>query len=157
MCIRDREKVIPRWAELETLLSHTTRFDADAISERIATRKWSKAFRADELLQLTSRQQYQLVQLRTEDRKDEYRQIVEGIRQPAGAGGPSRVPALIVPIRKAINEWAERSHQIRGHEAIYQALWVARTLLGTNALTKHVAELAALQCGVCLLYTSRCV
>lgn len=146
-----RESVNPRWPELKSMFSHTSPFDCSLVCDRIAKKTWSKSFRADELLQLSTRQQHQLLQLRVEHQKELYRSLVEGKKQLGSGTKSSRDIAQVTPVRKAINDWAERTHQIRGHQEFYQALWVAKKLLGQDAPIKHVAELAGLQCGTKIL------
>jgi hypothetical protein len=143
-----KENVSPRWPELKKMFDHTWQFDCAVVSELIADRNWSAEFRTSEILQLNNRQQVQLVQLRDANRKDNYRALVEGVRELDSTNGNSRKKAKVQPIRQVINEWADRTHQIRGHEEMYEALWLAKELLGHDARIKQIAELAALRCGV---------
>lgn len=143
-----REEVAALWTELKAMFDHESPFDCAVVCQRMAAKNWSKEFRADELLRLSNRQQHQLMQIRAEKLKDQYRLLIEGGNQLTLEGKTIRFSAQVLPIRKAITEWADRTHQVRGHQDMYQALWVARELLGHDAPIKHVADLAALQCGI---------
>ena len=143
-----REKIEPRWNELRSIFDANGIFDCSMISDRLAARNWSSAFRANDLLLLNNRQQMQLVQLRTDDRKEKHRQLLEGARTLGGAGEKNvRKAAEVTRIRLAINNWADQAHQIRGHEKMYESIWIARELLGRGASNKQIADLAALRCG----------
>ncbi|MBU1691135.1 MAG: hypothetical protein KJ958_07035 [Gammaproteobacteria bacterium] len=143
-----REEVAVLWPELKVMFDHESPFDCIVVCTQMAAKNWSKEFRADELLRLSNRQQHQLMQIRGEKLKDQYRRLTEGGKQLNPEGRSTRFPAQVLPIRKAITEWADRKHQVRGHQDMYQALWVARELLGSDAPIKHIADLAALQCGI---------
>jgi len=63
-------------------------------------------------------------------------------RLPTIKDEKKRITAKVSPIRRAIRTWAENSHQVKNQIDVYEALWVARELLGLNAQLKHLAELA---------------
>ncbi|MDR6539474.1 hypothetical protein [Variovorax soli] len=141
------EKVQPRWNELRRVFSSRSKFNCSEIAERLAAKNWKTEFRANDLLLLNDRQQMQLAQLCTAAKKEARRTLFEGSRDFGSTGMVSRIPARVTSVRLAINNWADRTHQIQGHEDMYQALWVARELLGPAASHPQIAEFAGLQCG----------
>lgn len=141
------ERINPRWPELRSMFAPGSVFDCQVVSNRIAERNWSSDFRTNELFLLPRRQQVQLVQLRTNEHKENHRRLMEGSMGFESSGTRIRERAKVVPVRAAINEWASRTHQIRGHEEAYEALWLATQLLGPDASNPQIAELAALQHG----------
>lgn len=139
------EQVRPRWPELGTLLSPSREFDCDAVATQLAARSWTSDFRVLELIFVNDRQQRQLMQLRTQKLKETFRSILEGKGRPDK--GPGRASPTVAKVRMAIVNWADRTHQIRGHEDMYESLWVARELLGNKVTNDDIGELAALRCG----------
>lgn len=139
------EKVNPVWPELQALLAPSSKFDCVAIANRLAAKNWSSDFRVNELIFVNDRQQRQLMQLRSKALKETFRSVLEGKGKPDKADG--RVAAKKAAVRMAIANWADRRHQIRGHEDMYESLWVARTLLSAKASYDDIGELAALRCG----------
>lgn len=141
------EVVRPKWLSLERIFSCREAFDCDYISAAFAGKDWTSEFRIEQVLKLNVRQQLQLRQLRTAALKNRYVQIVDGLGKKRSDPLSTRQPALILPIRRAILDWAMRRHQVAGHEDVYEALWVARELLGPGARLGHIAELTSLQLG----------
>lgn len=143
------ERVSPVWPELKQMFDLSGVFDCVAIAASIAVKGWSSDFRADELFSLAPRQQVQLMQLRSNARKERYRALLEG----KGAFNrdtrtATRVKSLFSPVRSAIYQWGDNNHRVRGQEEMYEALWLARELLDDKASSADLAELAALRCGV---------
>ena len=140
------EQVRSKWPMLTAVFVDGGLFDWDDLSKRLAVRSWSTEFRANELLVLANRQQVQLIQLREDRLKNNYRELENGKRR--GGAGSKREPSKLATIGRAINNWSSHTHQIRGHEEMYEALWLARELLGDQASYNDIAQLAALRCGV---------
>lgn len=139
------EQVKPRRAELKALLSPSNTFDCAAVAIQLAAQNWSSDFRVQELIFVNDRQQRQLMQLRSKKLKEDFRVLLEGRGRQCRASG--RVAATVAAVRMAIVNWADRTHQIKGHEEMYESLWVARELLGATASNDDIGELAALRCG----------
>ena len=139
------EQVKPRRPELKALLSLSNTFDCAAIATELAAQNWSSDFRVQELIFISDRQQRQLMQLRTKKLKEDFRVLLEGRGRQGSTS--ERVAATVAKVRMVIVNWADRTHQIRGHEDIYESLWVARKLLGPTASNDDISELAALRCG----------
>lgn len=142
------ERIKWRWAELERMFDLSVDFDGDAIASRVGAKNWSCDFRVEELATLSDRQQAQLLQLRSRALKKRFRELVEGERELGAGGRATRTKAAITPVRRAIANWAEVNHRVRGQEEMYEALWLAMELLGPDATKKQISELAALRCGV---------
>lgn len=142
-----REDVDPKWPELVELFSNPTSFDCDSVNFLLAEKNWSGNFKADELMFLTRRQQAQLRQLRTSEMKLRHSEIFDGKANKGEERRVGRIPAELAHVRRVINEWAERNHRVRGQQRSYQALWIARELLGPDARIEAIAEVAGLQLG----------
>lgn len=142
------ELVQPRWPELKAMFASAGGFDCDAIANQLAAKGWSCDFRVQELIYVNNRQQTQLMQLRSQVMKKRFRALIEGEREIDCDGRSSRTKAKVSPVRMAINNWADGNHRVRGHEDMYESIWVAMNLLGPKAKHKEIADLAALRCGV---------
>jgi len=140
------ETVRPKWPELQILLAPSSRFDCDAIATMLAAKNWTSDFRVQELIIVNDRQQRQLMQLRPKALKELFRSVLDGKGKPDKADG--RKAAKMAVVRMTIANWADNTHQIRGHEDMYESLWVARELLGAKASNDDIGELAGLQCGM---------
>lgn len=140
------EKVDARWRELRNCFDRGRSFDCVGIEERLAARTWSKDFRTTDMLLLTNRQQVQLVQLCSSSVRAQRQQVLDGLLYTE-KGERIRSRALVTSVRLAINNWADNVHQIRGHQDMYEALWVARKLLGPKSKNTQIAVLAGLYCG----------
>ena len=49
--------------------------------------------------------------------------------------------------RRCMNRWCEIDPRMREHRDMYEALWLARELLGDDARADHLAQLATLKIG----------
>ncbi len=143
------EQVSVCWHELKGIFDLSVIFDCSDIAERIASKGWSSDFKVSELFTLSTRQQVQLMQLRSNKLKDQYRILIDGKQFfDAATRAANRTKPLVSMIRSEIINWADRNHRIRGQEEMYIALWLAGELLGKDASYSKLADLAALRCGV---------
>ena len=137
-----------QWTELKRLFSKDY-FDCTEVAESYAHKKWTSDFRAAEMLCLTRRQQVQLVQLRNNGLKEQYRRLIEGKSGYDSVTRRSkRTRAKFFVVRSTINDYVDRNHRLIGQEKVYEALWLARELLHQDASLAQIAELVALQLGV---------
>ena len=134
-----KEVVIPKWETLSDLFNPELEFDAEMISVSLGKRNWKREFRANDMLGLTPFQQNQLRMLSDINILIAHKIIFEGYM---GQDGRTRISAAITPIRRAVRSWAERVHQIRGHQEMYEALWAARKMLGKCTSNTQIAKLA---------------
>ena len=147
-----KENVRPRWLELQPMFDSSRQFDCTHVAKRIARRNWSSDFKADELFSLAPRQQLQLVQIRSNRLKEQYRILVDGrSKYDPASSATKRTKSLLSPVRSVIHAWADGNHRVRGQQEMYEALWIARELLPNTATDANFAELAALRCGVAAL------
>lgn len=149
--VRD-ESVEAKWPEIKRMFDLSKSFSIKEIEDRVARKNWSSGFKSGELLTLTHRQQYQLVQLRDEPIKQRMRMLIDGSSKSVGLGTDGkekkvRVRAPFLEIKRKIREWADARTSVRSSIQMYESLWLARELLGPGAPLKQYAELAALRCG----------
>ena len=112
------------------------------LADAYAQENWNSEFRAQEQLMLPDEVQWQLLTTRSKQHVDAHRLLFDGVR-----AGTIRTPPRVKAIQKAIASWARTSPKIRGEEQAYANLWLAREMLGPNAVTKFIAELAGLIMG----------
>jgi len=136
--------VKPDKVNLYELFDLNSKFDASAVSIKLGARVWKRDFRAIDMLALSDPMQHQLLILSSTNIHDKYKHIMKGYTKKAGL----RVKPTIIPIRRAICAWAEERHQIRGQQEIYEALWIARELLGRSAKPGTLGKMAGIMIGV---------
>lgn len=143
-----KERLLPRWPELKSLLQHADSFDCNEVAAQLGGRRWSCDFRVNELITVCPRQQAQLMQLRSKQMKERFRVLLEGQTEWEGGKPTKRTKAEVSAVRMAIASWADSNYRVRGQEEVYESIWLAMRLLGSKAKPKEIASLAALRCGV---------
>ena len=133
--------VFPRDVEYEPLFDPQTPFDME-LAREFAEQKWSKRHRVDDALALTPFQQAQLGTLQSTEVMTRRRHALRG----TGAGA-TRISARMSTFRRCMNRWCENDPRMRNHRDMYEALWLARELLGDDARADHLAQLATLNIG----------
>lgn len=146
------EDAAPKWPELQKIFDKSSPFDVEEVCERIASKKWSANFKVEEAFILTERQQFQLVQMRSNAVKDKMRRLLEGRLVSVGKGSDGKerghhVQSQFPYVRRKIREWAEHRPRVTPSIQMHESLWLARELLGPKSPLKHIAELAAYRCG----------
>lgn len=138
-----RKHSAPFSGKYQDLLSPGQPFDFD-LAAAYAQEDWTSDFRAEEIFSLPSRVQWQLCTTKSKSCVERQADLLQGRRNATGKG---RTPARVAPIKKAIANWSDGNHRIRGHEQAYANLWVAREMLGTKGTGKDFGELAGLIAG----------
>ena len=133
--------VYPRDDTYEPLFERETPFDME-LAGSFAEQKWSKKHRVDEALALTPFQQAQLGTLQSIEIMTRRRHALRG----TGAGA-TRISARMSTFQRCMNRWCESDPRMRQHRDMYEALWLARELLGDEARADHLAQLATLRLG----------
>lgn len=134
-----KEYVKPNWETLIDLFNPESEFNAEMISICLGARIWKRDFRANEILLLSDFQQNQLLMLCNEAIRENRQAIFDGLPPK---DGKDRAPATHPPIQRSIRAWAERVHQIRGQQDMYEALWAARELHVEKVTQAQLAKLA---------------
>lgn len=116
-------------------------FDFD-LAWALAGKSWKNDYRADEALALTIFQQCQMLKLQGKDLTIRLKAIASGRRVPGG-----RPVSKSATVSRLIGEWAERDRRIVPQQTLYEMLWLARELLGSDACNLQVAALHALMMG----------
>lgn len=130
--------------EYDDLFDRTAKpFDFD-LAFKFAANNWKRAFRANEMLGLTQFQQFQMLQLCSQENRDHWKRLVDG---DCDSASKVRIPAEMVSVKRAINAWAERKPQISDQRGIYGALWLSRELLGRDAPVRQIGALTAMMTG----------
>lgn len=135
------EVVTPDKTEFQPLFCDTVPFSFE-LAATFACRNWSRLYRTDEALILTTWQQTQLTTLQGE--------AVRGRRAAAKDGvshGASRIPPKITAVKRAMREWAQRNKLVVPEQKAYEDLWLARELLGVGSAKKEIAILGGLISG----------
>lgn len=133
--------VYPRDEAYQPLFDAETPF-SEALARSFAEQPWSKVHRTDDALALTLFQQAQLGTLESTEIMTRRRHALRG----TGAGA-TRISARMSTFRRCMNRWCESDPRMRQHRDMYEALWLARELLGDEARADHLAQLAALKIG----------
>lgn len=133
--------VFPRDQEFANLFDRDVQFDIE-LAETFAAKVWTTQHRVDEALGLTVFQQAQLAALRGATIIDRRRVMRHG----AGSG-VSRVRATQGKFRRAMAAWCERDPRMKSQQAVYEAMWEARELLGMDAPMSQISMLVAWKFG----------
>lgn len=124
------------------ILNMSKDFSFERVSE-FASQKIKNEYRATAIMGLTTRQQLQMLALRSEEVQELYANLYKSIREP----GKKRQPPKLELIEMAINQWCEADPRVVPNRPAYVALAKAIELMGKSSPTQ-LGELMGLMLGV---------
>jgi hypothetical protein len=124
------------------ILNMSKDFSFERVSE-FASQKIRNEYRATAIMGLTTRQQLQMLALRSEEVQELYANLYKSIREP----GKKRQPPKLELIEMAINQWCEADLRVVPNRPQYVALAKAIELMGKSSPTQ-LGELMGLILGV---------
>jgi len=136
-----RARIQPNSAKYRSMFKVTSPFSF-ALAWRFACEKWKGLNRAVAVLRLTPLQQSQLLAIQSPEMKQRIQSVNKGTRKDG-----VYVPSKHAFFEQGLNDWCERDKRILRYTRSYEAVWLARELLGHSASIGQVAELSALMLG----------
>lgn len=136
------ERVTASEIKWKDLLDLKRDFQYEKVCE-FASESIKNEYRADAILRLTPRQQFQLVALRGNKAVNQFSKLTKSIREK----GKPRVPPRLETIELGINNWCEKDCRIEKYHSQYLAIGKSTELLGEEASIKQIAELTGLMLG----------
>lgn len=136
------ERVTTSEIKWKGLLDPKRDFQYEKVCE-FASTSLKNEYRADAILRLTPRQQFQLVALRGNKAIEQFSKLTKSIREK----GKPRVPPRLETIELGINNWCEKDSRVEKYHSQYLSIGKSTELLGEGASIKQIAELTGLMLG----------
>jgi hypothetical protein len=136
------ERVKASESKWKGLLNLKRDFQYEKVCE-FASESIKNEYRADAILRLTPRQQFQLVALRGNKTIEQFSKLTKSTREK----GKPRLPPRLETIELGINNWCEKDSRVEKYHSQYLAIGKSTELLGEVASIKQIAELTGLILG----------